>query len=189
MGSNIKRILIIINYNKYFYLLLKMNNFSYKDAILNKIPHLVIHKNEYIIEKEEIEDNEIIEKESIVNIKKRVSQIFVEKDSIPLKEDILRLCSHGMYIKIKNINNSHFDKENTNFYIKYMHQKINEIKVWKNEDKNNTVENGESSKKRFNNRIDSIYKTINLIKNKHLEYMGSNIMEDKEGKWLKTNNI
>ena len=167
-----------------------MNNFSYKDAILNKIPHLVIHKNEYIIEKEEIEeieeidDNEIIEKESIVNIKKRVSQIFVEKDSIPSKEDMLRLCSHGMYQKIKNINNSHFNEENKNFYIKHMYNKINEIKVWKNEDKNR-----ESSKKRFNNRIDSIYKTINIIKNKHLEYMGSSIMEDKEGKWLKTNNI
>ncbi len=104
--------------------------------------------------------------------KKNINDIFIIKDSIPPKEDILRLCSHGKYNKINLINNSYFNNENVHLCIKYMHNKINEIKKWKEEPCNNNS----NSKKRFNNRIDSIYKTINLFKTKHLEYLSDSIL-------------
>ncbi len=119
---------------------------------------------------EKIESNKI----DINNSKKKVTEIFVKKDSIPPKEDILRLCSHGMYNKINLINHSYFTIENINECIKHMHTKINEIKKWKEEPKNNN----ESSKKRFKSRIDSIYKTIRLFKSKHLEYLNTTILHN-----------
>jgi hypothetical protein len=117
---------------------------------------------------------EISEKVDINNSKKKVTEIFIKKDSIPSKEDILRLCSHGMYNKINLINHSYFTLENVNDCIKHMHTKINEIKKWREEPENNN----ESSKKRFKSRIDSIYKTIRLFKNKHLEYLSNTILSN-----------
>jgi hypothetical protein len=89
-----------------------------------------------------------------------------------------------MYGKINFIDNSYFTDEHIKFHIKSMYAKINEIKVWKEEPENNNNQ----SKKRFKKRIDNIYKTINLFKKKHLEYIGSTIIEDKDGKWVKMNN-
>ncbi len=153
-----------------------MSLFSYKNAILNNINSPI--ENVEKIVKEEKKENDYVKKKAI--------NIFVKKDSIPSQEDILKLCSHGMYIKIKNIHNSHFTEENIKFYIKYMHNKINEIKVWKKEEKNMD----ELSQKRFKVRIDNIYKTINVIKSKHYEYYNiDNIMEDKDGKWVKVGKI
>ncbi len=208
-----------------------MQKFSYKDAILNKIPKPVIVEvqkpvivevqkpvivevqkpvivevskhvkvevpkhvkvevpkpfkvetvKQMIIKKDEQTENVVKEvvQNNVVQVKKKVNEIFVKKDSIPPKEDIMRLCSHGMYMKIKNVHFSHFTNENVKFYIHYMHNKINEIKGWKKEEKNNN----ESSKIRFKNRIDNIYKTINLIKSKHLEHLSNIIMDDE--KWVK----
>lgn len=170
-----------------------MSNFSYKDAILNKIPKKIVSivKEEEVIQKEEpaiqkeesvIQKKElVIEKEGSKKVKKKINEIYVKKDSIPEEDDILRLCSHGMYQKIKKINNSHFNYENTKKYILYMHHKINEIKNWRNEPENDN----ENSKKRFKIRINDIYKTINIIKEKKLEYI------DSQEKWGKNiiNNI
>ncbi len=163
-----------------------MLNFSYKNALLNKIPQYVEHVP-LVVEKEEKEEKVIEEKVQdnplLIPLKKKAVQIFVKKDSIPLKDDILRLCSHGLYLKIKNIHNSHFTEENVKFYIHYMHQKIDEIKVWKKEEKNKN----EASQKRFKNRIYHIYKTINVMKEKHLEHISDTIVQDEvvNGKWEK----
>ncbi len=130
--------------------------YSYKDAILNKIPKPSIILNSGHQKNE---------------TKKRAREIFVIKDTIPSKEDILRLCSHGLYGKINLINLTFFNDENTTFYINHMNHKLNEIKVWKEEAKNNN----EQSKKRFKQRTYDIHKTIDLFKKKHLEHISNSI--------------
>ncbi len=181
-----------------------MITFSYKDAMLNKIPKIEIKpinneinsKSNYNINEEDKSDNdkkENTEKKEVV--KKNVHDIFVKKGSIIPKEDMLRLCSHGMYKKINLINNSHFNDENVSLYLKHMYSKIDEIKKWKTEPSNNN----QASKKRFKNRINCIYKTINLIKNKHLDYISDTIVNNNisinietNDNWIKenkTNNI
>lgn len=179
-----------------------MLHFSYKNALLNKNPKsddsVLLSANLQLAtnETEKVKDDElccnIMDSSSFkkvdpliipLKIKKKANQIFVKKDSIPLKEDIIRLCSHGMYMKIKNIHNSHFTEENMKFYIHHMHKKIDEIKGWKKEEKNKN----ESSQKRFKIRIDNIYKTINVMKEKHLEHISDTIVQDEilNGKWEK----
>jgi hypothetical protein len=204
-----------------------MIKFSYKDAILNKIPKIEIKPiieeynslnnniqnisniqdklnsklNYNIVEEDEYEDesqdesNKKEESKKQLVVKKKIHDIFVKKDSIIPKEDMIKLCSHGMYKKINLINNSHFNDENVSLYIKHMYNKIDEIKKWKTEPSNNN----QASKKRFKNRINCIYKTINLIKNKHLDYISDTIVNNNipinietNDNWVKmnkTNNI
>ena len=174
-----------------------MLKFSYKEAISNKIPQtiepisIVIKKedqNQNQNQNQNVEDEKVKEVDpEVIPVKKKAIHIFVKKGSIPSKDDILRLCSHGLYMKINNIDNSHFTEENVKTYIHYMYQKINEIKGWRKEEKNKN----ESSQKRFKIRIDNIYKTMNLIKSKHLEYISNTIVqnevknENEVKKWVK----
>ncbi len=151
-----------------------MNTFSYKDAILNKNKKKIItnkvrkediKQNVEIKKEEDIKQNVEITKEDIkqnVEIKKKINiyTINVEKNSIPSKEIILKLCSYGSYKKISYINKSHFDDDNVKFYLTFMKNKIMEIKKWKKEEKNNNIE----MKKRFKARIEDIYRSMSLIK-------------------------
>ncbi len=161
---------------------------SYKNAILNKNTNIeevtIVNNTECNLNNNKVNNdvnnvnnndtkkNDVNNNDIKKNLKKNINDIFIVKDSIPSKEDILRLCSHGKYSKLNLIHNSYFNNENVELCIKHMHNKINEIKKWKEEPCNNNS----SSKKRFKDRINSIYKTIQLFKNKHLEYLSDSIL-------------
>jgi hypothetical protein len=144
---------------------------SYKNAILNKNTNV---EEDNIVNTTEcnLNNNDVNNDDTKKNLKKNINDIFIVKDSIPSKEDILRLCSHGKHNKINLIHNSYFNNENVDLCMKHMHNKITEIKKWEEEPCNNNS----SSKKRFKDRINSIYKTIQLFKNKHLEYLSDSIL-------------
>ncbi len=155
---------------------------SYKNAILNKNTNVeednIVNTTECNLNNNDVNNNDInndINNDNTKkNLKKNINDIFIVKDSIPSKEDILRLCSHGKHNKINLIHNSYFNNENVDLCMKHMHNKITEIKKWKEEPCNNNS----SSKKRFKDRINSIYKTIQLFKNKHLEYLSDSILNE-----------
>ncbi len=148
---------------------------SYKNTILNKNTNVeednIVNTTECNLNNNNI-NNDLNNNDTKKNLKKNINDIFIVKDSIPSKEDILRLCSHGKHNKINLIHNSYFNNENVDLCMKHMHNKITEIKKWKEEPCNNNS----SSKKRFKDRINSIYKTIQLFKNKHLEYLSDSIL-------------
>ncbi len=151
---------------------------SYKNAILNKNTNVeednIVNTTESNLNNNDV-NNDVNNDDTKKNLKKKnINDIFIVKDSIPSKEDILRLCSHGKHNKINLIHNSYFNNENVDLCMKHMHNKITEIKKWKEEPCNNNS----SSKKRFKDRINSIYKTIQLFKNKHLEYLSDSILNE-----------
>ncbi len=150
---------------------------SYKNAILNKNTNVeednIVNTTESNLNNNDV-NNDVNNDDTKKNLKKNINDIFIVKDSIPSKEDILRLCSHGKHNKINLIHNSYFNNENVDLCMKHMHNKITEIKKWKEEPCNNNS----SSKKRFKDRINSIYKTIQLFKNKHLEYLSDSILNE-----------
>ncbi len=150
---------------------------SYKNAILNKNTNVeednIVNTTESNLNNNDV-NNDVNNDDTKKNLKKNINDIFIVKDSIPSKEDILRLCSHGKHNKLNLIHNSYFNNENVDLCMKHMHNKITEIKKWKEEPCNNNS----SSKKRFKDRINSIYKTIQLFKNKHLEYLSDSILNE-----------
>ncbi len=150
---------------------------SYKNAILNKNTNVeednIVNTTESNLNNNDV-NNDVNNDDKKKNLKKNINDIFIVKDSIPSKEDILRLCSHGKHNKINLIHNSYFNNENVDLCMKHMHNKITEIKKWKEEPCNNNS----SSKKRFKDRINLIYKTIQLFKNKHLEYLSDSILNE-----------